>query len=115
MEGRIIVGFVVGALFFAGAYLAYANTFKAKDSGSASDLSPRQTCEKLCSRALAEGMDLSNGPCLSGNITTGWVCDVAHSPRQAVDNEPINQCPEYGKSAQHFVEVSPSCIFIRQA
>jgi hypothetical protein len=69
-------------------------------------------------------LNLSSGPCLSdsnlnwkasGWATSGWVCDVAHSPRSPEDNLPANQCKEYieGK-ASHFVEADPSCNFIRE-
>jgi hypothetical protein len=64
-------------------------------------------------------VDLSNGPCLSdalpsGVITPGFVCDVAHSPRQAVDDDPKNQCSAYRDGrASHFVEVDPACAPIR--
>jgi len=81
---------------------------KAPDANVATDL-----CIKACQDALSEGMDLSNGPCLSNEIADNWVCDVAHSPRQAIDNDPSNQCPAYGVSASHFVEVDPECNFIR--
>ncbi|MBI5061163.1 MAG: hypothetical protein HZB67_02515 [Candidatus Aenigmarchaeota archaeon] len=69
-------------------------------------------CIDLC---LQQNMssDLSNGPCLSNAIADGWVCDVAHSPRTAVDDRPENQCSAFGKTAQHFVEVDTDCNFIR--
>ena len=70
-------------------------------------------CMQKCRDALSAGQDLSNGPCLDNKIIEGWVCDVAHSPRQAVDNDPANQCPEFGKTANSFVEVDPSCNFIK--
>ena len=57
---------------------------------------------------------MTNGPCLSNEIVEDWVCDVAHSPRQAVDDLPENQCPAYGDKASHFVEVDPDCNFIRK-
>jgi hypothetical protein len=58
-----------------------------------------------------------NGPCLSDNNTkwnvSDWVCDVAHSPRQAVDNLPENQCQAFRNGeAHHFVEVDSSCNLI---
>jgi hypothetical protein len=74
---------------------------------------PSTACIEKCKSELQSGTDLSNGPCLSNNIATGWVCDVAHSPRTVVDDNPANQCSEYGKSASHFVEVDPDCSFIR--
>jgi hypothetical protein len=70
-------------------------------------------CVSLCQQKLNEGRDLSQGPCLSGEIIDNWVCDVAHAPRTQVDNDPINQCPAYGDTASHFVEVDPECNFIR--
>lgn len=76
----------------------------------------KQECIQLC-QEMKDEMDLSQGPCLSGvadwNVS-GWVCDVAHEPRQAVDNKRENQCDEWhsGK-AENFVEVTPQCKFIR--
>jgi hypothetical protein len=64
-------------------------------------------------RAKARGVDMSRGPCL-GVIKEGWVADVAHDPRQDVDDDPANQCPEYRSGeADHFVELDPEGNFIR--
>ena len=93
-----------------GAQEVYAGT----DEVSGEPLRPRDACELLCREKLAEGIDLSNGPCLSNQIAPDWVCDVAHDPRQEVDNQPENQCPAYGKTAMHFVEVTPECALIRE-
>jgi len=70
-------------------------------------------CTLLCEKKLSEGVDLSSGPCLSNALAPNWVCDVAHTPRALADNNPENQCPEYGKTASHFVEVNPNCQLIR--
>lgn len=70
-------------------------------------------CMELCESELAKGRDLSDGPCLSNNITEDWVCDVAYSPRQPVDNIKENQCSAFGRTAHHFVEVDPECNFIK--
>lgn len=52
------------------------------------------------------GEDLSEGPCLSNALLPGWVADIAHSPRVAVDDLPQNQCSAYLEGrAQHFVEL----------
>jgi hypothetical protein len=60
--------------------------------------------------ARAKGVDLAPGPCISERLPGAgdWVADVAHDPRQAVDDEPANQCQRYrdGK-AKHFVELTP--------
>ncbi len=55
-----------------------------------------------------EGVDMTNGPCL-GKVAEDWVLDIAHKPREAVDNKPENQCPDYlsGK-VKHFIEFDPS-------
>ena len=55
--------------------------------------------------AKARGVDLSRGPCL-GVIKEDWVADVAHDPRQDVDDDPTNQCDAYRSGeASHFVEL----------
>lgn len=60
-----------------------------------------------------EGVDLSSGPCL-GMIGPDWVADIAHDPRQPVDEEPENQCAEYRSGeAVHFVELTPVGVVLR--
>ncbi len=64
-------------------------------------------------QAKASGTDLSVGPCL-GVIEPGWVADVAHDPRQPVDDEPANQCEAYRNGeADHYVELDPDGELIR--
>lgn len=73
-------------------------------------------CIEACRVAMINGKDLSNGPCLLDPIPdlNDWVCDVAHNPRQDIDNLPENQCSSFREGkASHFVEVDPSCNFIR--
>ncbi len=75
-------------------------------------------CIYLCQFEKASGTDLSEGPCLSDDNPDwevgNWVCDVAHDPRQDVDDSPENQCEEYiSGQAQHFVEVDAECNFIK--
>lgn len=72
-----------------------------------------EECMQLCESEMQKGTDLSTGPCLSNEITKGWVCDVAHSPRAAVDNVAGNQCSAFGKTASHFVEVDEGCKVIK--
>jgi hypothetical protein len=63
--------------------------------------------------AKARGIDFADGPCL-GVIMENWVADVAHDPRQAVDDEPENQCEAYRSGdADHFVELDPAGNVIR--
>ena len=57
--------------------------------------------------AAAAGTDFADGPCL-GLVLENWVADVAHDPRQEVDDLPENQCDAYRSGeADHFVELDP--------
>jgi hypothetical protein len=63
--------------------------------------------------AAAEGRDFTHGPCL-GLVLENWVADVAHDPRQEVDDLPENQCEAYRSGeAEHFVELDPEGELIR--
>ncbi len=71
-------------------------------------------CRELCQSILSsDGKDFSIGPCISNDIIFDWVCDIAHSPRQEVDDNPANQCDSFrtGK-AHHFVELDGNCDVI---
>ncbi len=73
-----------------------------------------EEAKKIFAEMKAAGVDMSRGPCLSNEIIPDWVADVAHWPRQAVDNDPANQCPAYREGrAHHFVELDPEGNFIR--
>ena len=66
--------------------------------------------------AKAAGSDLSRGPCLAEKLPglPDWVVDIAHDPRQKVDNEPANQCARYRTgAAHHFAELDPNGKLIR--
>jgi hypothetical protein len=75
------------------------------------------SCIQMC-KSTSKNLDYANGPCLSDNSSdwnvSDWVCDIAHSPRQDVDNLPENQCSAFREGkATHFVEVDTSCNLIR--
>ena len=64
----------------------------------------------------AAGQDLSAGPCISESIPglPDWVADVAHDPRESIDDEPANQCQRYRSGqAHHFVELNLDGQLIR--
>src|SRR5919197_4150146 len=66
--------------------------------------------------AKAAGINLDRGPCIAEQLPglPDWVADVAHEPRQPVDESPANQCRRYRDGeAHHFVELSPSGDLIR--
>jgi hypothetical protein len=73
-----------------------------------------QKAKELFEQKRAEEMDFSNGPCLSDEIIPDWCADVAHNPRQPVDNRPENQCRSYREGrVHHFVELDPEGNLIR--
>lgn len=72
-------------------------------------------CQELCQQTLSsDEQDFSSGPCLSNEIITDWACDVVHSPRQPIDDDPRNGCSSFreGKT-HHFVEVDGNCNLIK--
>jgi hypothetical protein len=75
----------------------------------------KQSCIQACENALDQERDLNNGPCLLDPMSDPeWVCDVAHDPREAVDNLRENQCDAWhAGTAKHFIEVTPDCKFIK--
>ncbi|MBI3290770.1 hypothetical protein HYZ76_00640 [Candidatus Falkowbacteria bacterium] len=72
-------------------------------------------CQELCQTILTtDGQDFDIGPCLSDKIIPDWVCDIAHEPRQEVDDDPANQCGAFRTGeAHHFVEVDGNCSLIQ--
>ena len=81
--------------------------------GTNADPETVRLAKQAYERARANGVDMSRGPCL-GVIKPDWVADVAHDPRQDVDDEPENQCAAYrAGDADHFVELDPDGNFIR--
>jgi hypothetical protein len=62
------------------------------------------------------GQDLTRGPCIAEHLPglDDWAADVAHDPRQSVDDDPANQCSSYRDGeTHHFVELSPQGELIR--
>jgi hypothetical protein len=110
-------------LFFLATVLLFTGAACVSKSGPGVNLSP--TAKTDTERAVAEakkvfaeqkagGVDMSSGPCLSNEIILGWVADVVHNPRQAVDNLPANQCSAYREGkARHFVELDTEGNLIR--
>ena len=81
--------------------------------GEDADPETIRLAQEAYAEAKAGGVDMERGPCL-GVIAPGWVADVAHDPRQPVDDEPENQCEAYRSGeADHFVELDPDGEFIR--
>lgn len=69
------------------------------------DLAVAKAKDLFKQKAGAE-VDMSDGPCLSNEIIVDWVVDVAHNPRQPIDDKPENQCSAFREGkAHHFVEL----------
>ena len=67
-------------------------------------------------QAESSGKDLSNGPCIAEHLPglPDWAADIAHNPRDPVDNQPQNQCSSYAAGqTHHFVELTPEGAVIR--
>jgi hypothetical protein len=112
-DKRLAVAIILVAVAIAGLVLIFTHSpIETRDSDRAVF-----TCVFLCKTLKNEGQNLDSGPCLSSSWDAWemdeWVCDIAHWPREERDNLPENQCPEYGVTAGHFVELDPDCGFIR--
>ena len=66
--------------------------------------------------AIARDVNLDVGPCIAENLPRlpEWVADVAHDPREGIDDASENQCRRYRDGeASHFVELTPDGGLIR--
>lgn len=63
--------------------------------------------------AIKENKDLSNGPCL-GSVQEDWALDIAHEPRQTVDEQSDNQCANYlSGQTKHLIELDEKGSILR--
>jgi hypothetical protein len=104
------------ALFIAGVLAAITLAGCGGGSGaSQEDQDKAVTAAKFLFAGQAK-RDLSNGPCLSERLPglSDWAVDIAHDPRQQVDDEPANQCQSFREGqTHHFVELTPDGRLIR--
>ncbi len=55
----------------------------------------------------ATGVDMNSGPCLTEELSPDWVLDIAHEPRESIDDLPENQCARYlSGQAEHIIELN---------
>ena len=93
--------------------LAVNNAFLKAPSKSEIEVAVNQA-QYFYRQKKARNEDFSNGPCLSNALMPGWVVDIAHNPRLAMDDLSQNQCAAYLEgSAQHFVELDIDGNLIR--
>jgi len=86
--------------------------------GASQDERDRAVTEARQAYAEAQrtGVNLERGPCIAERLPglDDWVVDVAHDPRQPVDDDPANQCRRFrAGAAHHFVELTPEGEVIR--
>ena len=84
----------VSKLATAAAAIALALALATACGGADADPATIAGAKRAYAAAKAQGVDMTNGPCL-GFVAPDWVADVAHDPRQAVDDDPANQCAAY--------------------
>lgn len=114
---KSILFVVILVLVISFSYFIYINAKEAPDYTPGrwpeADTAINQA-SNVFSSTKALGTDLSDGPCLSNALLPGWVADVAHNPREAIDDLPQNQCATYLEgSAKHFVELDLEGNLIR--
>jgi hypothetical protein len=86
------------------------------DSASQADRDKAVAAARFIYAGKASSTDLSSGPCLAESIPSlsDWAVDIAHDPRQAVDDQPANQCRSFRDGdTHHFVELTPGGRLIR--
>jgi hypothetical protein len=70
--------------------------------------------KKVYLQKKEQGIDLTDGPCLTNDLLPDWVVDIVHNPRQTIDNLPENQCAAFMEGrAKHFVELDSSGNVVR--
>ncbi|OGD86649.1 hypothetical protein A2164_01025 [Candidatus Curtissbacteria bacterium RBG_13_35_7] len=110
----VIILFLVLAFLFIFKKPLSAPSFTAEDQQKSSAIITQedwikedilQKANMLYGQKKNEGLNFSSGPCL-GKIADDWVLDIAHDPRQPVDDEAQNQCQDFRNgNVQHFVEL----------
>jgi len=114
---KVIIVLLIATVLVSGCLQNASSTQDGQKNAVSSEKIAIDACKALCNDALKIKWDFSNGPCLSEATLSwdvnDWVCDIAHNPRQAVDNIKENQCYDYGTIANHFVELTPECEFIK--
>ena len=114
MNKKIILISLIFGIFIAG---CATNQVAQEPLPTEAEVLALSLCESACRDALSKGRNLSAGPCLLDPIPKykDWVCDVAHEPREAIDNLRENQCNAWHNgTANHFIEVTPECKFIKE-
>jgi hypothetical protein len=101
----VAAALTIGACGSSGGQISQSDREKAVDEA-----------QNAFAQVQAAGQDLSAGPCISESLPglSDWVADVAHDPRESIDDEAANQCQRYRSGqAHHFVELNIDGRLIR--
>lgn len=95
MKKNLKLLFIISVLVLAGAVCVKKPTLPVPADVNAPQIKTdaeraTEEAKKVFAEIKAAGVDMSSGPCLSNEIIPDWVADVAHWPRQEVDNDPAN-------------------------
>jgi len=108
-----------GVLFIAGFLVLFPSACGGGGDQASTSVERQGAIEaamRVFDQKQASGTDFADGPCISESLPGfgDWVADVAHDPRQPVDDESANQCGRYRDGgARHFVELTPQGRLIR--
>jgi hypothetical protein len=115
MRSPVPLSFIAGVLLVTALALAACGSSGSQVSQSDRDRAV-DGAQTAYSDYVATGQDLTRGPCISEGLPglADWVVDIAHDPRQPVDDEDANQCSRYREGeAHHFVELDERGTLIR--
>jgi hypothetical protein len=101
---------------FVAAFLVLALPGCGGSSGASRDDKDKAVAAAKFIYAGKAKQDLRAGPCIAETIPglSDWAVDIAHDPRQPVDDQPANQCQSFRNGeTHHFVELTPQGQLIR--
>src|SRR3954447_20943745 len=113
MQSRPVLPLFIAAFFVLALAACGSSGSNVNPSGSERAADEAQNAFR---QAQSSGVDLSTGPCISESLPSlpDWVADVAHDPRQPIDDEAANQCQRLRSGeAHHFVELDIDGQLIR--
>ena len=113
-RGHVALLFIAGVL--AVAAVAGAGCGGDDDASESEREQAIAQAQEVYDQARTSGTNLVDGPCIAESLTDlpDWVVDIAHDPREDVDDDPANQCRRYRDGeASHFVELTPEGELIR--
>lgn len=117
MRSAATAGLFIAGVLAAVALVAAGCGGGSDSSGGSSDQAKAIAEAKTAfQEAQSQRQNLSAGPCIAQQLPSlpDWAADIAHNPREPVDDQPMNQCQSYRDGqTHHFVELTPTGQLIR--